>query len=113
MAARQKRQKRISAQVVEDEDYQLRYLTDPGFSDVAAGTQVVVTDSGGKVVGTSALGFNAKQSSFQSGLQPGLSVCIYPFTVTVPGGLPRYGVKGAVDGRSGLSDAPGTVRPWP
>ncbi len=40
MAARQKRQKRISAQVVEDEDYQLRYEVVAGI-DVAKESAVV------------------------------------------------------------------------
>lgn len=77
---------------MEVDDFNGSCLTDPGFSDITQGTQVVVTNSGGQVVGTSALNYSAQDSAAQSGLQSGLSVCIYTFTVSVPGGLPRYGI---------------------
>jgi len=77
---------------MEVDDFTGSCLTDPGFSDITQGTQVVVTNSGGQVVGTSALNYDAQDSAAQSGLQPGLSVCIYTFTVSVPGGLSRYGI---------------------
>lgn len=79
---------------LEVDDFTGQCLNDPGFSDLTAGTQVVVKDSTGTVIGTGALGFNAQQTQIQSSLQPGLSVCIYPFTVTgVQGGEPRYGIE--------------------
>ena len=78
---------------LEVDDFQGDCLTDPGFSDIAAGTQVVATNSDGSVIGTSSLGFSASQSAEQSSLQPGLSVCIYPFTVSgIKGGQSRYGI---------------------
>jgi hypothetical protein len=77
---------------VEVDDFDGQCLTDPGFSDITEGTQVVVTNSGGSVIGTSQLGYNTQASALQSSLQPGLSVCIYTFNVTVPGGLARYGI---------------------
>ena len=78
---------------LEVDDFQGNCLTDPGFSDITSGAQVVVTNSGGSVIGTSSLGFSASQSAEQSSLQPGLSVCIYPFAVSgVKGGQSRYGI---------------------
>lgn len=77
---------------VEVDDFTGQCLSDPGFSDITEGIQVVVTDSGGSVVGTSQLGYDTQASALQSSLQPGLSVCIYTFKVTVPGRLARYGI---------------------
>ncbi len=78
---------------LEVDDFQGNCLTDAGFSDLTAGTQVVVTNASGSVVGTSALTYSTSRSAAQSSLQPGLSVCIYPFSVTgVKGGQSRYGV---------------------
>jgi hypothetical protein len=77
---------------LELDDFTGNCLTDPGFSDITQGTQVVVTNSANTVVGTSALNYAQQQSAEQSSLQPGLSVCIYTFTVSVPGGLSRYGI---------------------
>jgi hypothetical protein len=75
---------------VEVDDFQGSCLTD--YPDLTAGTQVVVTDSGGSVIGTTELGYSADESSALSALQPGMSVCVYPFTVKVPGGQARYGI---------------------
>lgn len=76
----------------EVDDFQGNCLTDPGFSNISSGTQAVVKKSSGSVIGTGTLALNSSQSAEQSALQTGLSVCIYNFKVTVPDGLPRYGV---------------------
>lgn len=96
---------------LEVDDFTGNCLTDAGFSDITAGSQVVVTSSAGNVVGTGTLSYDAQQSQFQSGLQPGLSVCIYPFTVTVPGGLSRYGITVSHRGTVWFSPAQMTKGP--
>jgi hypothetical protein len=75
---------------MEVDDFQGNCAAD--FSDISSGGQAVVTDSSGKVIGTGTLSYDETDSSEQSGLQPGLSVCIYSFQLTVPTGLPRYGI---------------------
>jgi hypothetical protein len=77
---------------MEVDDFTGSCLIDSGFSDIGDGTQVVVTNASSTVVGTAALSYNASLSKALSKIQPGLSTCIYDFTVTVPRGLPRYGI---------------------
>jgi hypothetical protein len=77
---------------LELDDFTGSCLIDPGFSDITDGTQVTVQNSSGAIIGTSTLSYDSGLSSSMSKIQPGMSVCIYRFTVTVPGGLPRYGI---------------------
>lgn len=60
------------------------------YPDVDQGTQVVVTNSAGTVIATSQLGKGRQQDLPGYGSYG--ATCNYPFTVQVPGGLPRYGV---------------------
>lgn len=66
------------------------------YPDISDGTQVVVTDPSGKVIGTSSLSFDAKATSVLNKTLGSLShlagETIYDFTVTVPAGEPRYGI---------------------
>ena len=63
------------------------------FSDISDGTQVVVTDSSGQVIATGNLSYNASVSNTLSPPSPVSGTqCVYNFTVTVPNGLPRYGI---------------------
>jgi hypothetical protein len=73
------------------------------YPDVASGGQVTVTDSSGTVIGTGTLTYNPGQTTATlvtatagSGLTASeltAFVAEYDFTVTVPGGLARYGIK--------------------
>lgn len=56
------------------------------YPDIASGAQVVITDASGNVLAVTALGSMKDITTALNG------VCDYPFTVTVPPGLPRYGV---------------------
>jgi hypothetical protein len=69
------------------------------------GTQVAVTDSTGKVLATGALaadnsrqaqqlisGYDALQVQLGSLSGANSGMAVYDFTVTVPGGQPRYGI---------------------
>lgn len=60
---------------MEVDDFQGNCLTDPGFSDISSGTQAVVKNSSGSVIGTGTLSSNSPQSAEQSALQTGLLVC--------------------------------------
>jgi len=60
------------------------------YPDITDGTQVVVVNSAGDVVGTADLRFDAKDTVSASAL---ISQTAYDFTVTVPSGLPRYGIR--------------------
>ena len=72
------------------------------YPDITSGSQVTVTDSAGKVIGTGTLSYSSAQTSalvLLSALAAKLpsydftqDVAVYTFTVTVPGGLPRYGL---------------------
>lgn len=77
---------------LELDDFNGNCLLDSGFSDITEGAQVVVTNSSGSVIGTTSLSYNGPLSSAESKIQKGMSVCVYPFTVTVPGALSRYGI---------------------
>lgn len=56
-----------------------------GYADIRQGTQVTVTDEGGKVVGLGTLG---------AGFTTGALKCLLPFIVQrVPAGHPFYGVE--------------------
>jgi hypothetical protein len=77
---------------MEVDDFQGDCLLDSGFSDITDGTQVVATSPSGAVVGTGSLSYDSSLSNALSKLQPGLSKCIYHFSVNVPGGLSRYGI---------------------
>ena len=72
------------------------------YPDVTDGSQVTVTDSSGKVIGTGTLSYSkADTFSFlvqaevkypQIGASLSSDIALYRFTVTgLPGGLPRYG----------------------
>ena len=74
------------------------------YPDITSGSQVTVSDSTGKVIGTGTLSYNSAQTSalvLMSALAAKLpsydlaqDVAVYTFTVTsLPGGLERYGVK--------------------
>lgn len=64
----------------------------PGYADVAAGAQVIVTDPAGKVVGTGTLG--AGKVEVNPKLGSPAKICTFPFTVTgVPTGLSTYGIQ--------------------
>lgn len=73
------------------------------YPDVTDGSQVVVTDSSGKVIGTGTLTPDtAEESVLRQMTAASLKVnadllapdiVVYQFVVTVPGGLDRYGVK--------------------
>jgi hypothetical protein len=65
----------------------------PGYTDVTAGTQVIVTDPAGTVIGTGTLagGPATTWSTTNAGLTT--SSQVYRFTVTVPGGEKRYGIS--------------------
>lgn len=77
---------------MELDDFTGDCVSDAGFSDITDGAQVTVTNSSGTVIGNGTLSYDTNQSSAQSNIQPGMSVCIYRFAVTVPGGLSRYGI---------------------
>jgi len=77
---------------MEVEDYSGSCRSDAGYSDITDGTQVVVTNSTGTVIGTGTLSYDGNVSKALSSAQSGLSACVYDFTVSVPGGLPRYGI---------------------
>ena len=72
------------------------------YPDITSGSQVTVTDSAGKVIGTGTLSYSSAQTSalvLLSALAAKLpsydftqDVAVYTFTVTVPGGLDRYGL---------------------
>lgn len=63
----------------------------PGYADVAAGAQVIVTDPTGTVVGTGTLG--AGKVEVNPKLGSPAKICTFPFTVTsVPTGLSTYGI---------------------
>jgi len=78
---------------MEVDDFTGDCLLDSGFSDITDGTQVTVTNADGTVIGTSVLSYNSGGSDPQGTIQPGLSTCVYRFTVSVPGGLSRYGIS--------------------
>lgn len=73
--------------------------------DVTDGSQVTVTDSSGKVIGTGTLhtdnskaaqAIESESALLSAALGPmsdGSSTSVYDFTVTVPAGLDRYGVS--------------------
>jgi hypothetical protein len=74
------------------------------YPDITDGSQVTVTDSSGKVIGTGTLSYSKQQTDVQAlmaGTAMGLGssasdleldMAVYTFTVTgLPGGLPRYG----------------------
>ena len=74
------------------------------YPDITSGSQVTVSDSTGKVIGTGTLSYSSAQTSalvLMSALAAKLpsydltqDVAVYTFTVTsLPGGLERYGVK--------------------
>jgi hypothetical protein len=74
------------------------------YPDMTAGAQVTVTDSSGKVIGTGTLasdpGATLRSARMLAAGIPGTSagtylgwVAVYSFTVTVPGGQPRYGIE--------------------
>jgi hypothetical protein len=64
------------------------------FPDITDGTEVVITDPSGKVIGTGTLGYDqAASHDSNTGLGQMLDWVAYDFTVTVPGGEPRYGVR--------------------
>ena len=76
------------------------------YPDITDGSQVVVTDSSGKVIGTGTLNYDQRQSAATAAVEaaimgPGMTaaefapdVAVYTFTVSgLPGGLPRYGIK--------------------
>lgn len=71
--------------------------SDP-FSD---GTQVVVVNSAGTVIGSSTL--HAAGTSLLGGVFPEDR---YTFTVTVPGGLPRYGLQVGGTGHGTIWETP-------
>jgi hypothetical protein len=72
------------------------------YPDIASGSQVTVTDSPGKVIGTGTLSYDPVQTAttlVTATAGTGLTaseltafVAVYDFTVTVPGGLDRYGI---------------------
>lgn len=73
------------------------------YPDVANGSQVVVTDSSGKVVGIGTLSPDTGEESVLRQMTAASlkvdadllapDIVVYQFAVTVPGGLDRYGVK--------------------
>lgn len=76
------------------------------YPDITDGSQVTVTDSSGKVIGTGTLSYDQRQSAATAAVEaaimgPGMTaaelapdVAVYTWTVTgLPGGLPRYGIK--------------------
>lgn len=73
------------------------------YPDVASGSQVTVTDSSGKVIGTGTLSSDPAKTAatlVTATAGTGLTasemtefVAVYDFTVTVPGGEDRYGIK--------------------
>lgn len=74
------------------------------YPDIASGSQVVVTDDSGKVIGTGTLSYDSGMTSAlvtYAGLAAKLpsydftqDVAVYAFTVSgLPAGLPRYGIK--------------------
>jgi len=77
-----------------------------GYPDITDGSQVVVTDSGGNVIGTGTLAYDKTQTGVQASVEASMlgkginaslllpDIAVYNFTVTgLPGGLPRYGLK--------------------
>jgi hypothetical protein len=82
------------------------------YPGITPGTQVIVVNSSGKVIGTGSLTYNAAavqaaDKQFAAAL-PGTPASMYStwieafgFTATVPGGQPRYGIQ--------VSGQPGTV----
>ena len=74
------------------------------YPDIAAGSQVTVTNASGAVIGTGSLVYDsgttkAAEQAFAAAI-PGTSASIYSewveafsFTVRVPGGLDRYGIE--------------------
>ena len=96
---------------MEVDDFTGNCLTDAGFSDVTTGTQVTVTNPAGSVVATSSLNYDSSVSAMESKLQMGLSVCVYTFTATVPGGLARYGIT--VSGRGTVWFSPAQMAKGP
>lgn len=73
------------------------------YPDIASGSQVTVTDSSGKVIGTGTLNSDPAKTAatlVTATAGTGLTasemtefVAVYDFTVTVPSGLDRYGIK--------------------
>jgi len=75
------------------------------YPDITSGSQVTVSDSSGKVIGTGTLSYSSTETArflMEAAAQEagtGLTaaelapdVAIYTFTVTVPGGQARYGI---------------------
>lgn len=69
----------------------LQGTTPSDYADITDGTQVVVTDPSGKVIGNGALTSAPPVSASAGGLT--LTDYLYNFTVTVPGGEARYGIS--------------------
>lgn len=68
------------------------------YPDISDGTQVVVVDPSGKVIGTGQLSYDAKATAvFNKALGSAASLVggetFYDFTVTVPSGESRYGIE--------------------
>ena len=73
------------------------------YPDVTDGSQVIITDSSGKVIGTGTLSPDIGQESVLRQMTAASlkvdadllapDIVVYQFAVTVPGGLDRYGVK--------------------
>lgn len=73
------------------------------YPDIATGGQVTIVDSSGKVVATGTLTYNPQQTaSMLTKATAGTAmpasdlttfIADYDFTVSVPGGLARYGIK--------------------
>lgn len=76
-------------------DYSMSGASDP-YSD---GTQVVVYNSSNQVIATGTLSTSTKPANPLNGMFS-LYADYYTFTVTVPGGLPRYGIE--VGGQHGI-----------
>jgi hypothetical protein len=72
------------------------------YPDITSGSQVTVTDSSGKVLGTGTLSYSSAQTSALVLMSAAVAklpsydftqdVAVYTFTATVPGGLDRYGL---------------------
>jgi hypothetical protein len=65
-----------------------------GFPDITDGTQVVVVNPSGTVIGTGTLSYDqAASNDSVVGIGQMEDWVTYDFSVTVPGGEPRYGVR--------------------
>lgn len=74
------------------------------YPDITSGSQVVITDDSGKVIGTGTLSYSSADTSTLVSMSAAVAklpsydlapdMAMYTFTLTgIPGGLPRYGIK--------------------